>query len=505
MPQLLTFVVKDAVTCRDDMCRTMRNGLIRRGVANPNVGPNSDSYLLFTAVGNELAVIGANAVIKADQLMPDSAEDEDLERSAAVFDLTFQPAAGSVGNVIIKASATSPIPTDAELTDEAGLRYKVSVGGDYDDGEAVPIEAIDIGDATNHAEDDILQWASAPPYCDARVTVDVGGLTNGIDAEDSEVLRARELAVLQNPPGAGNPEHFVEVAEESTPRVQKGFCYPAALGPATTRVVVTAAPTATNKNRDIASTVMTGLVSPFIIGAMPQHADIGVTTVTNVNADVAFALSLPEAPTANPPGPGGGWLNGTPWPRPDGLTTFRCTVTAVTSSTVFTVDSLTEPVATVTRIAWLSPTTWKLYTAVVTGFTGSSGAYVVTIDRPFTGVTTGCYIWPDAQNAQLYVNAVLSQFAIMGPGEVTANASALVRGFRHPPPSSAWPMSLGAHLLNRITDDQDEVLAAQFFHRTDGTTTLTGTAGQLLPQVPATADLAPKQLVPRHIAFYRVP
>jgi uncharacterized phage protein gp47/JayE len=506
MTQLRSFAVKDPVTCRDDMCRTMRNGLIRRGVANPNVGPGSDSFLSFTALANELAVIGANGVVKADQMMPDTAENEDLERSAAVFDLSFQPAAGSVGEVIITSSATSPIPTDAELTDEAGLRYKVSVGGDYANGDPVLIEAIDVGDATNHAEGDVLRWANAPTYCSEQVLVGVGGLVNGIDTEVSEDLRARELTKLQTPPGAGNPQHFIEQTEKSTPRVQKAFCYPAALGPSTVRVATTAAPTKTNKGRQVASTVMSSIVTPYVVGSMPQHAHVGLTTVDDVEVDVAFALSLPEAPTANPPGNGGGWTNGTPWPTPNGSSTFRCTVTVVTNSTSFRVDAATPPTDNVTRIAWLSPVDWKLYTALVTFSSGTSGAYDITIDQPFPGVTVGCYVWPESQNAQLYVDSVLAQFAAMGPGEVTSNASALVRGFRHPRPSEAYPYALGPHLLNRITDDNDEALDAQFFHRTDNSQpALTGAGGQLVPEVPATADLAPRQFIPRHLAFYRVP
>jgi hypothetical protein len=505
MAELLTFAAKDATTSRDDMCRTMKNGLLRLGVAEPNVGPNSEWFVLFTAVGNEVAFIGANGVIKADQAMPDTAEGADLQRSAAIFNLYEQEAGGSIGAIVLESSAISPVVTSTELTDVAGLRYRVTVGGNYGNGDEIPIEAIDVGDATNHAEGDVLQWASAPPFASDKVTVAIGGLINGIETENSEVLRSRELAVLQNPPGAGNPEHFAETAEKSTPRVQKSFVYPAALGPSTVRVAVTAAPTKTNKNREVASTILNGIVAPYVIGKMPGHAHIGVTTVESVPVDVAFAISLAEAPTANPPGLGGGWLNGTPWPAPNGVTTFRCSVTAVEDTKLFTVDAVTPPTPNVTRIAWLSPLDWKLYTALVTEVSGVSEAYEISIDRPFVGLMEDALIWPESQNAQAYVDSVIAQFAVMGPGELTANPSALARGFRHPPASLGWPMALGPHLLNRLTDDEDDVLAAQYFYRTDGATPISGSIGQLLPAVPATIALPPKQFVPRHIAFYRIP
>jgi uncharacterized phage protein gp47/JayE len=499
------FVAKDAATIRDDILRTIKNGLIEQGVSEPNVGPSSDFYSLATAIGNELSVVSANAIVKADAQMPDSSQDDDLERITDIFGLTAQPASGSYGSVVITASATSPIATGAELTDSLGQRFKVSIGGNYSDSAEVPIEAISTGESTNHDEGDVLTWASAPPYCSDKVEVASGGLVNGADAEDSEALRQRLYSKLQAPAGSGNWEHVAETAEESTNSVQKAFVYPAVQGPSSCDVAVSAAPTDTNKSRQISTALLTGTVDPYTQGKLPKFGSINVTTVVDVNADVAIAISLPDAPTANPPGPGGGWLNGTAWPTPDGTSTFRCTVTAVTSTTQFTVDATTTPTNNVTRIAWLSPYEWKLYTAVVTNYSGTSGAYVITLDRPFVGIAVGCYIWPECQNAQAYVDTVLGAFALMGPGEKTSNASALIRGFRHPPPSLGWPHTLGPHLLNPLTKDHEEVSSAQFIHRTDSTTTVTGSAGVLTPQVAASLSAAPKVLIPRHVALYRIP
>jgi len=508
MAELLNFIVKDALTIRDDVLRTIKNGLIRRGVATPNVSPGSDWFVLATALGNELAVVGANAIVKADEQMPDSATGDGLSRIADILGLSKQAAAGSVGFVEIVASATSPIPTGQELLDANGLRYRVTIGGNYANGDAVPIEAVDTGAATNKAEGDVLRWKVSPPFCDEKVTVGAGGLVNGIDAEDDEALRARVLAVFQNPPGSGNWEHCAELAEEADARVQKAFVYPAALGPSTVRIAVTAAPTSSSKLRDVATTVLTGTVSPYVKGKLPEHAHIEVTTVQNVECDVAFGLSLPEAPTANPPGPGGGWINGSPWPAIalDGMPPLRAAVTAVASSTQFTVDALTPPNPGITRIAWLSPVDWRLYTALVTSYSGSTGAYVINVDTPFTNIAVGNFIWPECQNARLYCETALAQFALMGPGEVTANASALVRGFRHPIAANGWPMSLAPHLLNALAKEHEELLAAQFFYRAaTGHLAINGSAGQLSPNVPASISDPPLQFVPRNIAFYRSP
>lgn len=503
--KIYDFVVKDPATSRDDILRTIRNGLISRGVSNPNVSPKSDYYVLATAVANELAVAGANCIIAADDLMPDTATGEELERIGAIFGLSKQGAAGSVGSGTISSSATTSITTGQELLDGAGLRYKATVGGTYGVNATISIAAVDTGKATNLAAGTVLRWIIAPPFCDEKVTIAAGGLTNGIDAEDDEVFRARILAYLQTPPGSGNWEHVAELAEAASASVQKAFVYPAAQGAGTFHVACCAAPTTTSKSRVVASATISGTISPYVKGKVPEHTHSVITTVADVNADVAFGITIPDAPTAIPPGGGGGWTNGTPWPTPDASTTFRCTVTAVASTTQFTVDAVTAPTINVSRICWLSPTEWKLYSALVTAVSGVSGAYVITIDTPFVGITTGCYIWPEAQNAQLYVDAVLDAFALMGPGEKTSNASLLTRAFRHPRPGTSWPSTLGGHLLSSITAAQSEVSSAQFFHRTDGTTTVTGNAGVVTPQLPASINDAPKQFVPRHIGFYRIP
>ncbi len=498
------FTVKDATTCRDGMLRVIKNGLLRLGVTNPNVSPDSDWWFLATAVGNELAVVGANCIIKSDAQMPDTATDDDLARIGAILGKTKQAAAGSVGSVVITTSAVSPIPTSAQLQDASGILYEVTVGGNYDDGDSVPIQAIGVGAATNLEEGTILKWGSAPPFCSDQAEVDVGGLVNGIDDETDEAFRARILATFQVPPGSGDWEQVAEVAEASTARVQKAFVYPAVQGPATTDVAVTAAPTETSKERAVSTPILTGTVEPYLNGKLATPANLTVTTVEDVDADVAFALTLPEAPTANPAGPGGGWTNGTPWPAPNGSTTFRCTVTAVTTTTSFTVDAATPPQANVSRVAWLSTTTWKVLTALVTGVTGTTGAYAITLDRPFVDIATGCYIWPECLNAQAYADTALDAFALMGPGEKTDNASALARGFRHPPPSTSWPYTLGSHLERALTSNNAEIDAAAFFHRTDSTTTVTGSGGSVSPQLPGALADAPLQFIPRHIAFYRI-
>lgn len=504
---LFTFTAKTQDQIRDDFLRTYSNLLIQAGVPSPNVAPGSDAYILATAFAGELAVAQANSVLKADELHPDTAVDTSLLRWLTLFGLGFRPAIGSSGLVTINASVSGSIliPVGQQLLDGAGLRYQVTVGGLYGNNSQVPVAAIDLGSSTNHANGDTLKWISSPPFCGPTVAVGIPGgttgLTGGSDVEDNETARARLFALLQNFPGTGNWQQVIQFGQAASPYVQMVFVYPAIQGGATLHfaVVQAAATTAplisTSKNRDVNLVTLNNTIVPYVQGLMPTYVYVVGTTVTNVPTDAAILLSLPSASTASPPGPGGGWLDGTPWPSSIGGTT-AVSVSSVTSTTQFTVTATTPPIAGASHIAFLDPTTWTVNTATVTAVSGSSGSYVITIDTPWPNIATGNFIWPQSVNQQNYVNALLGAFALMGPGEKSSNGGAgtsgvLQRAFRHPVPQLTWPYSLGTYQLKALTNSGTEVLDAEWIYRS--TTT---------PAVPATVTSAPNILVPRNLAFY---
>ena len=492
-----SFTTKDSSVIRDDILRTLRNGLQVAGVPNPQVGPGSDYYLWAQALANELAVIAVNTQIKADAQMPDSATGADLDRLLAQYGLSRRGASNSTGAITLDCSATTLIGVNSQLTDSAGLRYQVSVGGTYVPGARVPLISIDTGKSVNHLAGDVLRWTVGPAFCNLNQLVALGGLTGGADAENDDTARARLYTRLQNPPGSGNWAQVNAYAESSTPIVQKSFAYPAVNGPATCHVAVVGYATSVAKNRDVDSVTLAGLVTPFILGAMPEYTEVVVTTVTNTSADIAINLSLPAAPTSQPAGPGGGWLDGAPWPQPYSVSSCA-NVTAVTSSTVFTLNAGTLPTPGVSRCCFLDPTNWTLYFAKVLSFTGSLPSLTITIDQPFPNLAaalalggTGPMIFPQAQNTATYVAALLANIAAMGPGEKTANAGVLARGYRHPLTTQGWSYSLNASTLRAVTNSGAEVLDVSFNLRSVTT-----------PAIPGAVSSPPAIIVPRHCGLY---
>lgn len=494
---LYQFTAPLVATMRDNMLRCWANGMIARGVPNPDISPSGDMYMVYTAVANEMATAMANTVIKSDETMPDTAAGAALDRWLTALGLKRRGATGSAGLVRFSSAVTSSpgvfIATGSLLLDQSQQRFEVTVGGSYYDGQLIPVEAVDLGAGTNHDNGATLTWITTPPYSQPAVLVGTlggnDGLSEGADAEGDDAARERLLARLQNPPSAGNWQATVEYAEAATPKVEKGFCHPAIQGPSTTGIVITRRATATDRNRDVDAVTLSGTVAPYVAAQLPEHVYSKVTTVANVPTDVVLLLSLPSAPTASPPGPGGGWVDGAPWPSSVGGTT-PVTVTAVADTTHITVSATTPPSDGVTHISYLDPTTWTIYDAIVTSHGGVSGAYTLELSAPLVNVATGRHVFPTSLNQAAYIGALLSAFAKMGPGEKTSNPNVLPRAYRHPIPSLAYPSSLGATQLRAVEDAGDEVLDTAWIYRS--TTT---------PAVPGTVNDPSNILVPRNLSL----
>jgi baseplate J-like protein len=527
---LYTYFSKSNTQIRDDMLRTYKNGLITLGISQPNIGPKSDTYLRFTAVGNEIAVVQSNAIIQADATMPDTAGGANLDRWLKIVGLSRRPATGAYGNVTAPSSLAVGsgvlVPNLAQLVDGVGQRFQVQIGGTYVVNAAgnlvVPIIGLDTGKATNHGNGDTLKWVVAPPSCSAAVTVGAlggtDGLSNGFDSEVGldEPPRQRLFAVFQNPWKGGNASQLVSWAQGSSPIVQAGFAYPAFIGPSTGAVVVTGAPqtsgtlTSSSKSRALPSTLINGTVAPYVQGLAPEHSLLIASASVDQPADLAILLSLPSASTASPPGPGGGWLDGTPWPSSIGGAA-PVKVTAVSSSTSFTVNATTPPNVGVSHIAFISPLTWQLYPATVIAVSGTSGAYVLTVDTPMVGIAPGNYIFPQSANQATYFSAVLQAFSTLGPGEWLPSTSQLFgRAFRHPPQAISWPYNLDARFLKQIISVGPEVLDANWIARIDHVSLVAITApySPFLPATPvvnasgALTSAAPNVFTPQNIGFY---
>lgn len=510
MASLDTFVVPTPEQIRDANLRVRRNGLIARGVTNPNVTRDSDHWVQATALAQSLSTALQNVVIMNDQSMPDTATGERLVRWLNFYGLTPESPTGASGNVTFVTSTATLVPIDSRLLDEIGQVYKVTVGGTYNDGDEIPIVGVSTGKATDHDTGDILQWVDQPAFADNTVTVAAPGLIGGADQDDDEASRSLLYSHVRNPAGGGNWSQVIQWAKAASASVQSAFVYPALEGPATLGLCLLGQLTYDPGNgftREVSETVRAA-VHDYVAAQLDANKHVFLRTQTPKDADsaaidtnVSIGLSLPASTGAG--GPGGGWVDAIPWPVLLGSAKY-VRVETVTDSTHLTLtsnDAATTPTATglvdgVTKVAWFSPQAFangdtSVITATVTAHGGSTGHVTVTLSEPFAGILAGDYVFPSCERADDYAKAFMAAMSNLGPGQWYPDLSLVPQAARQPLVARQQPSDVASSLLKPIENAGDEVEDVAYLDRSVTS-----------PSAPLSLTASPNVLVPQALGFY---
>lgn len=453
--------VPSIATLRQEYCDDVRRLKQRAGISQPNVAPGSESYIRGEAVAAITQQIMAREVALSDATMPDSATGDDLSRLALVWrGLGRSSGSGAAGNVVVSTSGAVVFPKDAECRTQDGLRYEVVVSTLANDGGLVPIIGVDVGKRTEKAEGTILTWTSPPAGSDSTCEVGSGGLTNGADPDDDPRLRRRFQDALRHPAHSGTWAHYAEWAEENA-AVQKAFVYPARRGPSTVDVAICVEPAAETYYSRQASAALTNAVGLTVVGSDPEHADVLTQSVADEDLNLYLRATIP-LPVADG-GSGGGWIDelAIRWPV---YVSATCThlEAAPSSPTAIQVDTVAGGNVPVVNghIAIWSRSTRKFVHARIATVTLSAGfIYNLTLlDSVDTSILqSGDYISPDADRLDDYATTMIAQFAALGPGEETANATLLPRSYRHPLVGESWPCSLTSVQIGSLSAEHPEI------------------------------------------------
>jgi len=493
-----TLLVKPPNQIMTDLLRTIKSGLIDIGVTDPQVDPGSDYYVLCQAIANELAVAEQNVVLQGDALMPDTASGADLDRILNNYGLSRRAASTSNGACQLVSTASTLIPTGAQLVSALGLTYQVTIGGTYATLAEIPIQSIGTGASANLDIGEVLNWVSTPAFASSTAAV-TQACTGAVDAETDDVARQRLLARMQNPPALGNWQQVADMCESFDPAVQKAFIYSTANGPSTLHIALVANPTETSKSRQLASTKVVTLESS-IKGQLPEYVDSLITTVVDVPTDISFKLTIPYPIGSMNLGTGGGWMDDQPFPAvTTALKLSRGFLITSTNIWIEVEGTIPAPIPGVTHVSWIDRVNnYTVRTATILSQSYNTTGpgmhyYDVIIDTPFVGLAAGDYIFPSAYRAQTYVDAILAQFAIMGPGEKCNVATLLPRAYRKPRPNLSYPNAIDGTMLRALIESSNEVQSADYWYSTYGTASVA--------IVSAVTD-APNIFVPRQIGFY---
>lgn len=460
---------------RDNILTTVKNLLTIEGFNDVDLGPGTFEHLFATSVAQQLAFLSLNSQVLANAQMPDSATGKDLDRIGAIYSVPRGGATTSSGYVYLDSTTSAAIALNSELIDTIGQKYKVTVAGTYADGDRIPVSSVTTGIGVNLAAGDSLRWVSPAAGVNRTCTVWEGGLTGGKDAQSNGEYRDSLLSFFRTPPSSGNWSHCKLLAETADASIT-AFIYPALNGPATVGVALAKPASTSTFSREVDGATVT-VVSDYLTDNLPEHVYLNVVSVDDVNLDVAINLSLSSE---------SGWKQPSVFPEP--TASGYAAITAKTSDTVITVESDIGPSDGISQVCFWDDSAQELRRATVLSHTGTSSPYTITLDLPLTGCAVGDWIFPDAYNMESYVDALLTHFSSMGPGEGTTSAGLLPRATRRPKPSISNPYSPDSKMLRAITDSATEVLDAEFGYRSS---------------TAQSTNWAPYIFIPRKLAFYK--
>lgn len=152
---------------------------------------------------------------QAKQIIPDTAEEEFLDRHAAWWKVPRKQAAPAIGGVTCSGTDGSILPAGAVWQRSDGVEYATDAEATIAGGTAsVAITAVAGGQDTNAATGVALTLVTPVAGVQSRGTVAAGGLTGGADIETDESLRGRLRDRVQKTPQGGSLADYELWAKE---------------------------------------------------------------------------------------------------------------------------------------------------------------------------------------------------------------------------------------------------------------------------------------------------
>ncbi len=213
--------------------------LISRAQADlgSNALRHSDSQVLARAqAGTAFGLYGyLNWII--EQILPDTADEETLERIASLrLQQPRKAAEPAQGTVSFQAAAGAVLDVDTVLQAQDGRPYKVTAGVTTTAGvNQAAVEAVDAGTLGDAETGLTLSLVQPVEGIGGTFTVLAPGLTGGTAQESVESLRARVIRSYRVTPHGGNKDDYATWALECA-GVTRAWCVRNYMGPGTVGV-----------------------------------------------------------------------------------------------------------------------------------------------------------------------------------------------------------------------------------------------------------------------------
>lgn len=494
---------RNSAELREKFLRDLRLAAIDTGVTvEPPTQPGTDWYLLAEATSRQALIgLGNQALADRDRSVL-TATGEALDNLRKELGLPEVAASGSTGKILPTILGTTTIVNGSEFVLPNGFRGRVV--GTYENpiqGDELDVESIDVGSATNLGPGQMVRFVSPPVNVATEAKVSTGApLTGGTDVESDERKRQRILNTLRNKPAGGNWADIRQRVLDAFGSIQDCYVYPALGGPSSEKVVpVKDFDLSTNDFSRVCTTSMLQSVRAELFSKL----SIGNQNVIQASVDqlVDFTIKVEIPASALAGGNGQGWTDQAPWPPLEVGDSGNISITTVGGNDdVLTVDAVTStaPLKGQTHIAWWSKADRAFYTALVVDQTGSSGAWILTLDRPLRGKggappAGGDYICPAAANLAKYATSWINVFRQLGPGQNTTDANRLPRSLRRPFVTDEDRSDITATALTTLVQRHPEITNIAF-----------GYSPVTSPTVPGSVDTGPSILVPQKFGVYKL-
>lgn len=163
------------------------------------------------------------------QILPDTADIDQLLRWCSLYKIDRKQAAVAVGTATFVTTVGAVIPLGTTIKALDGEEYETIVDGIATTTSlTLAIQAVTSGAAGNRLAGQPMTLVS--PLAGVNSTATGSELSAGADIEDIESLRARLIARIQQPPHGGDAEDYVSWALE-VPGVTRAWVYPLEMGP----------------------------------------------------------------------------------------------------------------------------------------------------------------------------------------------------------------------------------------------------------------------------------
>ena len=213
---------------------------IRNLQAEADIGTDSDNYVRSAAVAAAIEGLYQKIAWTYRQIFPDTADEDELVRTAAIRGVPRKGAVASTGTVELKGVAGVELLQGSTITHVVtGERFTtlssviIGTGGTA----TVQARAESLGTGLNNLSGAVI--LVSPPLGMDSAAIFIGPTTGGEDKEKPEALLARLLDIIQLPPAGGAAYDFKRWAR-SVAGVADALVIPRRRGGGSVDVVITA-------------------------------------------------------------------------------------------------------------------------------------------------------------------------------------------------------------------------------------------------------------------------